>query len=154
MTRYFVGIGSNSNAARNCAAMVRAIRSMFHKVCISSVVQTPACGEDAPHYLNAVVSFESSFSLPELHTWCKKLENQLGRTRDQKGVCQADLDILQPGNVLEAFFQPLVVQLQSLLEGENCPFSLEVMFETVILELDEQTSVGDVPRYLHQTEFA
>ena len=153
MTRYFVGIGSNENAVHNCTAMIRAIRSAFRQVCVSSIVQTPAYGIDAPNYLNAVVSFESSMSLSELRSWCKNLENQLGRTRHQKGVCQADLDILQPGNVSEDFFQPLVAQLQAFLGGEAHPVNFEtVNFEKVVLQLDEQVNVGDTPSYLFQTE--
>lgn len=147
MTRYFVGIGSNENAVHNCTAMIRAIRFAFRQVCVSSIVQTPAYGVDAPHYLNAVVSFEASLSIPELYGWCKKLERQLGRTRNQNGVCQADLDILQPGNVSEVFFQPLVLQLQAFLKGEaSC-----VSFEKVPLQLEEQMSLGDAPCYLFQT---
>ncbi|MET4696032.1 2-amino-4-hydroxy-6-hydroxymethyldihydropteridine diphosphokinase [Endozoicomonas lisbonensis] len=158
MTRYFVGIGSNENAVHNCTAMIRAIRSAFRQVCVSSIVQTPDYGVTAPgvaapdvaapHYLNAVVSFEASLSIPELYGWCKNLESQLGRTRNQNGVCQADLDILQPGNVSEEFFQPLVLQLQAFLKGEDSGVGLE----KVSLQLDEQMIVGDAPCYLFQAE--
>ncbi|AMO58177.1 hypothetical protein GZ77_20820 [Endozoicomonas montiporae] len=146
MTRYFVGIGSNEKAVQNCAAMIRAVCSTFQSVCVSSVVRTPACGVDAPNYLNAVVSFEASLSLSELHRWCKALEKQLGRTRNRKGVCEADLDILEPGQVSEAFFQPLILQVQAFLEGTVSTVNLE----TVALQLDEQMRVGDAPCYFSQ----
>ncbi|MCW7556149.1 2-amino-4-hydroxy-6-hydroxymethyldihydropteridine diphosphokinase [Endozoicomonas gorgoniicola] len=148
MTRYFVGIGSNENAVHNCTAMISAIRSAFRQVCVSSIVQTPAYGVDAPHYLNAVVSFEALLSIPELYDWCKKLETQLGRTRTRNGICQADLDILQPGHVSEVYYQPLVLQLQAFLKGE----AICVSHDKVCLQLDERMSVGDAPCYLFQTE--
>ncbi|UYM14226.1 2-amino-4-hydroxy-6-hydroxymethyldihydropteridine diphosphokinase [Endozoicomonas euniceicola] len=150
MNRYFVGIGSNENAVHNCTAMIRAIRSAFRQVCVSSIVQTPAYGVDAPHYLNAVVSFEALLSIPELYDWCKKLETQLGRIRTRNGICQADLDILQPGHVSEVYYQPLVLQLQAFLKGE----AIRVNLEKVCLQLDERMSVGDAPCYLFQTETA
>ena len=60
MKRYFIGIGSNKNAERNCVAMIESIMAAFPPVYVSSVVKTTALGMHAADYLNAVVSFESN----------------------------------------------------------------------------------------------
>lgn len=150
MTRYFVGIGSNFNAVENCTAMIKAIVSAFQKVCVSTVVRTPAFGVEAPDYLNAVVSFESSLEAGDIQLWCKTLETGLGRTRKADGICQADLDILEPDNVSEAFFQPLMLQLQNFLQG----IITRVDISSVVLELDEHTRTGFSPCFIRQAEMA
>ena len=150
MTRYFVGIGSNDNAVENCTAMIKAIASAFQKVCVSTVVRSPACGVKAPDYLNAVVSFESSLESEDVQHWCKSLERRLGRTRNADGICQADLDILEPDNVSEVFFQPLIVQLQNFLQG----IITRVDVSSVVLDLNEKTRTGFTPCFVRQVEMA
>ena len=119
MNRYFIGLGSNKHAERHCVAMIEAVMASFSPVYISSVVRTAALGMHADDYLNAVVSFESDLNLNEMVHWCKQLEQKLGRTRNFKDVCEADLDILDPDNIYEPFFQPLVDELQALLSGRQ-----------------------------------
>lgn len=91
----------------------------FSQVVVSSIVRTPALGMDADDYLNAVLSVESDLAHDQLGHWCKQLEQKLGRTRFQDGICQADLDILEPDNIREPFFRPLVHEVQSLLCGQG-----------------------------------
>ena len=119
MTRYFIGIGSNHQADKNCRLMMQALQEAFGDVQFSKLHKTPAYGIEAPDYLNAVACFESEISRDSLNQWCKSLENRLGRDRQQL-LCCADLDILLAidcdGQVeLEAiediYFRPLVNEL-------------------------------------------
>ena len=119
MTRYFIGIGSNHHADKNCRLMMQALRERFDDVQFSKLHKTPAYGIEAPDYLNAVACFESEMSRDSLNQWCKNLENSLGRDRQQV-LCCADLDILLAVDnddfvLLEAiddvYFRPLVNEL-------------------------------------------
>ena len=125
MTRYFIGIGSNHQADKNCRLMINALRDRFEVVQVSRVIKTPAYGIEAPDYLNAVACFESDIRRDKLNIWCKDLEHQLGRDRQQT-LCCADLDILLAVNgnesiaidsVAEEYFHPLI---DELLEAEVC----------------------------------
>ena len=105
--------------------MINALRDRFEDVQVSRVIQTPAYGIEAPDYLNAVACFESDIERDQLTIWCKNLEHQLGRDRQQT-LCCADLDILLAVNgdesiaidsVEEEYFRPLI---EELLEAEAC----------------------------------
>lgn len=125
MTRYFVGIGSNDNAEKNCELMIQALKNKFGNVLVSQLIRTPAVGIEAPDYFNAVACFESAIKPDELNRWCKKFEHQLGRDR-QQALCCADLDILLAVDgdaavstdlVEEVYFRPLI---RELIEAEIC----------------------------------
>ena len=119
MTRYFIGIGSNHDADKNCRLMMLALQEKFDDVQFSQVHRTPAHGIEAPDYLNAVACFESEISQDSLNQWCKALENCLGRDRQQL-LCCADLDILLAMDsddlveleaIEDIYFRPLVNEL-------------------------------------------
>ena len=119
MTRYFLGIGSNHQADKNCRLMMQALTEEFDNVQFSQLLRIPAYGIEAPDYLNAVACFESDISRDSLNRWCKALENRLGRNRQQL-LCCADLDILlavdsdeavELNAVNDVYFRPLVSEL-------------------------------------------
>ena len=119
MTRYFIGIGSNHQADKNCRLMMQALRDKFEDVQFSRLLKTPAYGVQAPDYLNSVACFESEISRAALNQWCKTLEASLGRNRQQL-LCSADLDIILAVNsdnpveldaVEDIYFRPLVSEL-------------------------------------------
>ena len=119
MTRYFIGIGSNDQAEKNCQLMISALKNTFDDVQVSRLIWTPAHGIFAPDYLNGVACFESDIDQAELNTWCKALEQRLGRDRKQT-LCCADLDILLAVDhddavciepVEEEYFRPLIGEL-------------------------------------------
>ena len=124
MTRYFIGIGSNDQADRNCRLMMESLQNTFENVQFSQLTRTKAVGIEAPDYLNAVACFESDMTTDALNRWCKQLENQLGRDRQQT-LCCADLDILlaiegddplEPEDVErveDCYFRPLMSELLS-----------------------------------------
>ncbi|KEI73156.1 2-amino-4-hydroxy-6-hydroxymethyldihydropteridine diphosphokinase [Endozoicomonas elysicola] len=123
MTVYVLGIGSNLNAEYKCRQMIASIKQAFDKVRVSELVTTKAIGVEGPDYMNGVVCFESDIHVEALLLWCKALEKQLGRDRNQN-LCAADIDLLlafdctgeQPtedsvNQIKEPWFRPLVVGL-------------------------------------------
>ena len=93
MTHCFVGIGSNENPEYHCQAMIEALRQQFRDIWVSSLCRTVAHGLKAADYVNGVVYFESELTPKELKSWCRQLEDSLGRIRGGT-LCRADLDIL------------------------------------------------------------
>ncbi|WP_257267079.1 2-amino-4-hydroxy-6-hydroxymethyldihydropteridine diphosphokinase [Endozoicomonas sp. ONNA2] len=128
MTVYVLGIGSNINAEFQCRQMIAALELRFGQLRVSELVTTKAVGLAAPDYINAVVCFESDISAEALRQWCKRLEEQLGRDRQQR-LCAADIDLLlavdRPAlaveklinQVKEPWFRPLVTELLNINEG-------------------------------------
>ncbi|WP_422447419.1 MULTISPECIES: 2-amino-4-hydroxy-6-hydroxymethyldihydropteridine diphosphokinase [unclassified Endozoicomonas] len=123
MTVYVLGIGSNINAEYQCCQMIAALEQRFGKVTVSELVTTKAVGLEAPDYINGVVCVESDMSAETLQQWCKRLEEQLGRDREQH-LCAADIDLLLAldssgalavekliNQVKEPWFRPLVTEL-------------------------------------------
>lgn len=123
MTVYVLGIGSNLNAEHQCHRMISSIRQTFGKVRVSALVTTTAEGIAAPDYMNAVVCFEADIDIAALLQWCKMVESQLGRDREQC-LCAADIDLLLAfdsteglstekiiSEVKEPWFRPLVIGL-------------------------------------------
>ncbi|USE37423.1 2-amino-4-hydroxy-6-hydroxymethyldihydropteridine diphosphokinase [Endozoicomonas sp. SCSIO W0465] len=123
MTVYVLGIGANINAEYQCRQIIAALEQRFGQVRVSALVTTKAVGLEAPDYMNGVVCFESDISAEALQQWCKKLEEQLGRDREQI-LCAADIDLLLAVNpaegllieklvnqVEEPWFRPLVAEL-------------------------------------------
>ena len=93
VTRYFIGIGSNYNAQENCQQMIAALKERFGDIKLSRIIQTKACGIEAPDYMNAVACIDTEMDFYELNHWCKNQEQDLGRDRQQI-LCSADLDVL------------------------------------------------------------
>ncbi|WBA82312.1 2-amino-4-hydroxy-6-hydroxymethyldihydropteridine diphosphokinase [Endozoicomonas sp. GU-1] len=123
MTVYVLGIGSNINAEYQCRQMIAALEQRFGEVRVSELVTTKAVGLEAPDYINGVVCVESDMSAETLQQWCKRLEEQLGRDREQH-LCAADIDLLLAldcsgalamdkliNQVKEPWFRPLVTEL-------------------------------------------
>ncbi|WP_257285116.1 2-amino-4-hydroxy-6-hydroxymethyldihydropteridine diphosphokinase [Endozoicomonas sp. SESOKO1] len=123
MTVYVLGIGSNINAEYQCHQMITALEQRFGKVSVSELVTTKAVGPEAPDYTNGVVCLESDMGAEALQRWCKRLEEQLGRDRQQR-LCAADIDLLLAvdcadalvaekliSQVKEPWFRPLVKEL-------------------------------------------
>ena len=123
MTVYVLGIGSNVNAEYQCRQMISSIKQAFDEVRVSELVTTQAIGVEAPDYMNGVVCFESDIHAEALQRWCKALETQLGRDRNQS-LCAADIDLLlafdcteglptedSVDRIKEPWFRPLVVGL-------------------------------------------
>ncbi|WP_252176959.1 2-amino-4-hydroxy-6-hydroxymethyldihydropteridine diphosphokinase [Endozoicomonas sp. 4G] len=163
MTLFYIGIGSNDEAEKNCRQMIQALRQQFGRVWVSSLIQTSAEGgaaakEKAADYYNAVACFESDASPASINGWCKRIEDQLGRVRGSL-KCRADLDILQVvedvravriSAIEEVYYRPLVEQLWNFQRGDP----VSVFTDAVNLALEAGVKLGHQPRLLPELEFA
>lgn len=86
MHQVWFGIGSNLERERHIAAVLLALETDFSEVRLSSIYETEAAGFTGPPFYNLVAWVETSLPLPEVQQWCKNLEQQLGRQRNQLGV--------------------------------------------------------------------
>ena len=130
MTFYVLGIGSNKNGESQCRKMIAEINATFGPLIVSELVVTKAVGGNAPDYVNGAVGFETNIDAEHLKLWCRSLEKQLGRDRQQK-LCAADIDLLLIcqsdqfcsateliAQIQEPWFKPLVAEVLSATLSE------------------------------------
>jgi 2-amino-4-hydroxy-6-hydroxymethyldihydropteridine diphosphokinase len=102
VTRAYVGLGSNlGDRLENLLRAVRLLEERDVAVRRSSrVYETePVGGPEQPDYLNAVIEVEAKGSAWDLLDTCLRIENEMGRVRDERwGPRVVDLDVLTFGD--------------------------------------------------------
>lgn len=105
MNRVLVALGSNQNNPRQqIQAAVDVLSHKFEHIKFSSMYLTQAVGEvEQRSFINAVVSFQTSMSAPELLDFLLGLEQKAGRDKVNeifKGPRNLDLDIILFGDTI------------------------------------------------------
>jgi len=100
----YVGLGSNLDADRRLRHAAQALEAAFGVLRRSAVYRTPAVGQPAPDYLNAVVAFSSGLSADEVKARLLEIEDAARRSRSQPRVAVVglDLDLLLYGRRVDA----------------------------------------------------
>ena len=97
MNDFIIGIGSNIDADYHIPEMLRVLAADVQIVQVSQMVQTKPIGIiSQADYTNGAVRILTEMDIEELSIFLKKLEDQMGRDRNQKkfGPRIIDLDIL------------------------------------------------------------
>jgi 2-amino-4-hydroxy-6-hydroxymethyldihydropteridine diphosphokinase len=105
MPEIYVGLGSNLDADRRLREAARALEAAFGPLRRSPVYRTPAVGQPAPDYLNAVVAFSSGVSADDVKARLVEIEDAARRSRSQpltSLVVGLDLDLLLYGGRVDA----------------------------------------------------
>lgn len=102
MTTVFVGIGSNTQRQKHIRCAILALREHFDDVLLSSVYETKAIGVEALPFFNLVASLTTELTLDQLYMTLRKIECDLGRSRQSNlsQFCTLDLDLLLFGNTV------------------------------------------------------
>jgi 2-amino-4-hydroxy-6-hydroxymethyldihydropteridine diphosphokinase len=103
MNDCIIGIGSNIDADRNIPEMFRHLAEKVEIVQVSQMVQTKPIGlAGQADYTNGAVLIRTDMNLEELTLYLKKLEDRMGRDRQQEksGPRTIDLDILIWNNTI------------------------------------------------------
>lgn len=139
---YLLGIGSNIDPDRHLPLIISALLEELPALHLSRVVRIPPVGMNSNRtFLNVVVSIETTLSVETLKKKCNKIEESLGRDREDKSRKTkdrtADIDILMPFCREEAltlvpsaiteeyFLYPLIADLLAFLGGEPPPDTLQ-----------------------------
>jgi 2-amino-4-hydroxy-6-hydroxymethyldihydropteridine diphosphokinase len=104
MTRAYVAIGSNVEAARHVSLAVQALRGRFGALQLSPVYRNKAVGFDGEDFLNAVAGFDTALDVPALKTALDEIEVACGRQRGAARFAPRtlDLDLLLYGERVDA----------------------------------------------------
>lgn len=97
MNECIIGIGSNIDAEKNIAEMLRLLGCEVEVVQVSKLVKTPPIGiPDQPEFTNGAVKIRTIKGIDELNLFLKSLEDRMGRDRTQPkfGPRNIDLDVL------------------------------------------------------------
>jgi 2-amino-4-hydroxy-6-hydroxymethyldihydropteridine diphosphokinase len=81
MAQAFIGVGSNIYRDENIRAGIRALKTQFSNVIISTVYETNAIGFEGDNFYNLVVSLETEQKPRQLQQTLHKIESQFGRKR-------------------------------------------------------------------------
>lgn len=103
MNDCIIGIGSNIDAEENIAKMFRLLANDVEIIKVSSMVQTKPIGIiEQDDYTNGAVRIWTEMDLKTLTLYLKKLEDRMGRDRNEKkfGPRNIDLDILIWNNTI------------------------------------------------------
>lgn len=103
MNDCIIGIGSNIDAEENIAKMFRLLADDVEIIKVSKMVQTKPIGIiQQDDYTNGAVRIWTEMDLKTLTLYLKKLEDRMGRDRNQKkfGPRNIDLDILIWNNTI------------------------------------------------------
>jgi 2-amino-4-hydroxy-6-hydroxymethyldihydropteridine diphosphokinase len=93
MSRAYLSLGSNVDAAAHLRAAVRALQDRFGEVVMSPVYRTRAVGFDGPDFHNAAAIIESDLDPHALNAWLHALEDAHGRDRSGPRYGDRTLDI-------------------------------------------------------------
>lgn len=94
MNTVLLGMGSNIEPEQNLGNAAQVLKAMFHHVRFSSVYGSKAVGiAGASDFLNACCLFQCHKDYSTLRQQLKKIEEQYGRIRDQKGWQSRTLDL-------------------------------------------------------------
>ena len=130
MAIVYISIGSNlGDREKYCQRAIEKVGQLptTKLLKISSLIETDPVGKtDQPQFINGVMKIETKLSPHELLENLQKIENDLGRVRDEKwGPRTIDLDIL--------FYDDLKVKEKNLTlphpEINNRPFIAKVLAE-------------------------
>ena len=97
MNDCIIGIGSNIDADKNIPEMLELLAADVEVVKVSQMIQTKPIGiTNQPDYINGAVRIRTKMDKNGLSSYLKKLEERLGRIRNQEkfGPRNIDLDIL------------------------------------------------------------
>jgi len=104
MNDCIIGIGSNIEADKNIAEMLKLLAVDIEVVGISQMIQTKPIPNtrDQPDYINGAVRIRTKMDRSGLSSYLKRLEDRLGRIRNQEkfGPRNIDPDILIWNNVV------------------------------------------------------
>jgi 2-amino-4-hydroxy-6-hydroxymethyldihydropteridine diphosphokinase len=103
MNDCIIGIGSNIDADKNIPEMLELLAADVEVVKVSQMIQTKPIGiTNQPDYINGAVRIRTKMDKNGLSSYLKKLEERLGRIRNQEkfGPRNIDLDILIWNNVV------------------------------------------------------
>ncbi len=93
MTRVYVSIGSNVDRARHVRAAIDALQTKFASLVISPVYETEAVGFAGNAFYNLVAGFDTNWSVTQLVTWLRALEDAHGRVRGGEKFSDRTLDV-------------------------------------------------------------
>lgn len=99
--RFYLGIGSNIDAANNIRLAKQAMRDKYPTIRFSRTFESQAVGFEGDNFLNLVAAVDSDVSLPSLLESLKQLETSLGRVRGGEKFASRhiDIDILLYGDL-------------------------------------------------------
>jgi 2-amino-4-hydroxy-6-hydroxymethyldihydropteridine diphosphokinase len=103
MNDCIIGIGSNIDAEGNIPEMLRLLANDVEIIQVSKMVQTKPIGIiEQDDYTNGAARIWTEMDLKTLTLYLKKLEDRMGRDRNQKkfGPRNIDLDILIWNNTI------------------------------------------------------
>lgn len=100
MTTVALSIGSNINAKSNIRAALDALHLEFKNIRNSTTYESQAIGFDGDNFLNLVILADTDKGLDDVAAILKRLEDKLGRDRQQVRFSgrTMDIDILLYGN--------------------------------------------------------
>ena len=122
----FISIGSNLYAEKNII-LVKDHLDLLFDVTYSSIYKTPAEGFVGEDFLNRVCKFETEMNPYEIRGLLKQIEENMGRTKEQKGMSNRviDLDLILYGDLI---INDQELELPSL-DIEKYKFVLEPLSE-------------------------
>jgi 2-amino-4-hydroxy-6-hydroxymethyldihydropteridine diphosphokinase len=103
MNDCIIGIGSNIEADKNIPEMLKFLAADVEIIQVSQMVQTKPIGiAEQADYTNGAVRIHTPMDKKALSSYLKKLEDRMGRDRNQKkyGPRNIDLDILIWNNTI------------------------------------------------------
>ncbi|GJM14505.1 MAG: 2-amino-4-hydroxy-6-hydroxymethyldihydropteridine diphosphokinase [Pseudohongiella sp.] len=93
MTTLALSIGSNIDAESNIRAAIAALRVEFEDIRVSTTYESQSVGFDGDNFLNLVLLAETDKPLGDVAVTLKRLEDQLGRDRQQTRFSGRTMDI-------------------------------------------------------------
>ncbi len=93
MTTVFISIGSNIDPDKHIRAGVSALANQFGKLKLSSVYQADAIGFIGAPFLNLIAAFDTELSAAEVDAILDNIEQDNGRTSEQKKFNPRTLDL-------------------------------------------------------------
>lgn len=93
MHSVYIGIGSNIERESNINHGLNALVDNFGELTLSSVYETIPYGFDGENFYNLVAGFSTGFSVQEVNTQLKEIEQAFGRESKTKKYDSRSLDI-------------------------------------------------------------
>ncbi|WP_027449681.1 2-amino-4-hydroxy-6-hydroxymethyldihydropteridine diphosphokinase [Xylanibacter brevis] len=98
MHSVIISLASNHDAKQNLNEARRCLAQIFSNIKYSDELLTdPINAKRKDKYLNQLAQFESAFDAEQINSRLKAVEQQIGRTDEdrQQGIVRIDLDLLQ-----------------------------------------------------------
>ena len=93
MAAVFVSVGSNIEPEINIKSAVKALRSYFPKLAISTVYESEAVGFDGDNFYNFVVAFETDVDVEEIAAILRRIEDEHARNRKGPRFSSRTIDL-------------------------------------------------------------